>query len=331
MRAVVVREFGAVETASLGEMPEPAMGPRDVLVSVRAAAANFVDLLVIGGQYQFLPERPFVPGKLPAGVVTAVGPDVTKLRVGDRVQTMAEQGGYGAVVAVPEHLCYRLPDAMSFTDAAAMSLVYDTSWFALRDRGRIQPGDTVFVMGASGGVGFAAVQLAKAMGARVLGAVSSPAKADIVRDAGADEIIDLSQPDLRESLRAQIYAVTNNRGADIVIDPLGGDFFDAALRAVAWRGRLVVIGFAAGRIPTIKANYLLLKNIEVSGLQVSDYRKRKPEQMAQCFREVFAWYEEGKVRPAPSVVLPLEQFATALQQIRDRTAPGRMILTQSEG
>jgi len=331
MRAVVVREFGAVETASLGEMPEPAMGPRDVLVSVRATAANFVDLLVISGRYQFLPERPFVPGKLPAGVVTAAGVEVTKLKVGDRVLAMAENGGYGAMVAVPEHQCYRLPDAMSFNDAAAMSLVYDTSWFALRDRGRVQPGDVVFIMGASGGVGFAAVQLAKAMGARVLGAVSSPAKADIVRAAGADEIIDLSQPDLRDSLRAQIYAVTDGLGADIIIDPLGGDFFDAALRAVAWRGRLVVIGFAAGRIPTIKANYLLLKNIEVSGLQVSDYRKRKPEQMAECFHEVFTWYEQGKVKPASSAVLPLEQFAIALAQIRDRTAPGRMILTQGEG
>ena len=249
MRAVVVREFGAIEAAAIGEMPEPKVGPGDVLLSVRATAANFVDLLVIGGQYQFLPPLPFVPGKGPAGVVTAVGSEVKTLKAGDRVLAMAEQGGYGALVAVPEHQCYRLPSAMSFTDAAAMSLVYDTSWFALRDRGRIKPGDVVFVMGASGGVGYAAVQLAKAMGARVLAGVSTPAKADMVRAAGADVIIDLAAPDLRDSLRTQVFAASDGNGADIVIDPLGGDFFDAALRAVAWCGRLVVIGFAAGRIP----------------------------------------------------------------------------------
>ena len=258
-------------------MPDPFPGPRDVLVSVRATAANYVDLLVIGGQYQFLPQRRFVPGKGPAGVVAAVGADVRSLKVGDRVIAVAEQGGYGALVAVVQEQFYRLPGTLSFVDAAAMALVYDIAWFALRDRARIAPGDTVFVMGASGGVGFAAMQLANAMGARVLAGASRPSKADQLRAAGAAAVIDLSVSDLRENLRAQIHAVTDGRGADIVIDPLGGDYFDAALRALAWRGRLVVIGFAAGRIPTLKVNYLLLKNIEVSGLQVSDYRKRNPQ------------------------------------------------------
>ena len=172
---------------------------------------------------------------------------------------------------------------------------------ALRDRARIAPGDTVFVMGASGGVGFAAMQLANAMGARVLAGASRPSKADQLRAAGAAAVIDLSVSDLRENLRAQIHAVTDGRGADIVIDPLGGDYFDAALRALAWRGRLVVIGFAAGRIPTLKVNYLLLKNIEVSGLQVSDYRKRKPA-IGRCavLRKIFGWYRDGKIKPAPS-------------------------------
>jgi NADPH:quinone reductase len=328
MRAVVVHEFGPIETAAVGEFPTPAPGPHDVLVEIHATAANFVDLLVIGGQYQFLPDPPFVPGKLPAGVVTAVGPDVKSLKPGDRVLTMAEQGGYAEFIALPETQCYRLPDRMSFVDAAAMALAYDTAWFALRDRARYQSGDSVLVLGATGGVGLAAVQLAKAMGAKVLAGVSSWDKVDIVREAGADVVIDLSPADLRDSLREQVYEVTNSRGADIVLDPLGADVFDAAIRALAWRGRLVVIGFAAGRIPNIRANYLLLKNIEVSGLQISDYRRRMPGQMAACFAEIFALYEAGKIKPAPTTVVPIEAFATALADIRDRSARGRIVLSQ---
>jgi NADPH2:quinone reductase len=330
MRAVIVREFGPLESLAIGEFPTPAPGPQDVLLEIHATAANFVDLLVIGGKYQFLPERPFVPGKLPAGVVAKVGTGVTTLKPGDRVLAMAEQGGYGEFVAVPAAQCFRLPDRMSFVDAASMSLAFDTAWFALRDRARLQSGDSVLVLGATGGVGLAAVQLAKAMGAKVLAGVSSKDKAPIAEEAGADAVIDLSRPDLRDSLRAQVYALTNNRGADIVLDPLGSDIFDAALRAVAWRGRLVVIGFAAGRIPTIKANYLLLKNIEVSGLQVSDYRKRMPERMAACFKEIFALYEAGKVKPGPTTVVPIDEFATALADIRDRRARGRIVLSQGK-
>ncbi|HEU5274852.1 MAG TPA: NADPH:quinone oxidoreductase family protein [Xanthobacteraceae bacterium] len=331
MRAVIVREFGPLETAAaIGDFPTPAPGPQDVLLEIHATAANFVDLLVIGGKYQFLPERPFVPGKLPAGVVAEVGAAVTTLEPGDRVLAMAEQGGYGEFVAVPAAQCFRLPDRMSFVDAAAMALAFDTAWFALRDRARLQPGDTVLVLGATGGVGLAAVQLAKTMGAKVLAGVSSKGKATIAHAAGADAVIDLSLPDLREGLRAQVYAITDNRGADIVLDPLGGDIFDAALRAVAWRGRVVVIGFAAGRIPTIKANYLLLKNIEMSGLQISDYRKRMPERMAACFKEIFALYEAGKVKPGPTTVVPIDKFASALADIRDRRARGRIVLSQGK-
>jgi NADPH:quinone reductase len=330
MRAVIVHEFGPVEDLAVGDFPKPVPGPHDILLETHATAANFVDLLVIGGKYQFLPELPFVPGKLPAGVVAEVGSAVKALAVGDRVLAMAEQGGYGEFVAVPESQCYRLPDKMPFVDAAAMALVYDTSWFALRDRARYQHGDTVLVLGATGGVGLAAVQLAKAMGAKVLAGVSSWDKADIARAAGADVVIDLSHPDLHESLRAQVSEATGTRGADIILDPLGDDIFDAAIRALAWRGRLVVIGFAAGRIPTIKANYLLVKNIEVSGLQVSDYRKRMPGQMAACFAEIFGLYDAGKIKPAPTTVLPIAQVATALADIRDRRARGRIVLSQGK-
>jgi NADPH:quinone reductase len=327
MRAVVVREFGPPEKSSVADFPAPVAGPKEVLVDVHADAANYVDLLVIGGTYQFKPKLPFVPGKGPAGVVRALGPGATRFKVGDRVLAMAEQGGYAEQVAAAEDQCYRLPDSMPFVDAAAMSLVYDTAWFALCERARYTAGDVVLVLGASGGVGYAAVQLAKAKGAKVLAGVSNPDKAELLRQAGADAIVDLSRPDLHESLRAQVYAVTDNRGADVILDPLGGDIFDAALRALAWRGRLVVIGFAAGRIPTIKANYLLLKNIEVSGLQVSDYRKRTPDQVRACFEDVFALYAAGKLKPAPSETFPLERFAEALQKIQTRKALGRVILT----
>jgi NADPH:quinone reductase len=328
MRAVVVREFGPIESATLGELPKPHPKSGEVLVEIRATAANFVDLLVISGKYQFLPDRPFAPGKLPVGVVAAVGADVKNMKVGDRILAMAEHGGYAEFVAIHESQCYRLPTSVSFIDAAAMALVYDTSWFALRDRARVQPGETALILGATGGVGFASVQLAKALGAKVLAGVSSEDKEAIVLDAGADAVIDLSRPDLHDSLRAQVHAVTDKRGADVILDPLGGDIFDAAIRALAWRGRLVVIGFAAGRIPTIKTNYLLLKNIEVSGLQVSDYRKRMPDQMTACFAEIFALFVTGKLKPAPTKTYPLEKFAAALHDIEDRKARGRIVLTQ---
>jgi NADPH:quinone reductase len=330
MRAVVVREFGSLDAATLAEMPDPVPGPDQVLLDIEATAANFVDLLVIGGKYQFLPPRPFVPGKLPAGTVAAIGADVRGLKVGDRVLSLAEEGGYAEKVAVPAAQCYRLPDSMSFVDAAAMALVYDTAWFALRDRARLQPGDTVLVLGATGGVGLAALQLAKAFGAKVLAGISTAAKADLVLQSGADAVIDLSRSNLHDSLREQVHAVTEGKGADVILDPLGADIFDAAIRALAWRGRLVVIGFAAGRIPTIKANYLLLKNIEVSGLQVSDYRKRKPEQMAECLREVFSLYEAGRIKPAPTTTYPLAQIQNALREISDRTVRGRVVVTPQE-
>src|SRR5712675_183544 len=279
MRAVIVRNFGPVESAAIGEFPKPAPGPHDILLKVDATAANFVDTLVIGGTYQFLPELPFVPGKLPAGTVAEVGSAVKTLKASDRVLAMAEHGGYGEFVAVPESQCFKLPDKMSFVDAAAMALVYDTSWFALRDRARYQIGDTVLVLGATA-------------------------------------VIDLSRSNLYDNLREQVYEVTSTRGADIVLDPLGADIFDAAIRAVAWRGRYVVIGFAAGRIPTVRANYILLKNIEITGLQISDYRKRMPGQMAACFQEIFGLYEAGKIKPAPTTILPVARFATALADIR---------------
>ena len=331
MRAIVVDEFGPPERLRVAEMPLPVPGSGEVLVTVHAAPVNYADLLVVGGTYQFLPPRPFVPGKGPAGVVTALGPDVTTLQVNDRVLAMAEQGGYAEAVAVGAEPCYRLPSRMSFIEAASLSLVYDTAWFALRERARLEPGESVLVLGASGGVGQAAVQLARAMGARVLAGISRPEREAAARAAGAAAIIDLSRENLRDGLREQVYAVTGGEGADIILDPLGGAVFEAALRALAWRGRLVVIGFAAGGIPAVKTNYLLLKNIEVSGLQVSDYRKRRPAQMAECFAEIFAFYDAGKAKPAAATVFPLERADEALSALRDRQIDGRAVLRLRDG
>jgi len=330
MRAIVVDEFGPPERLRVAEMPSPRPGPGEVLVEVHMAPVNYVDLLVVGGTYQSLPACPFIPGKGPAGVVTALGPGVTVPRVGDRVLAMAEQGGYAELTAVGADQCYRLPPRMSFVEAASLSLVYDTAWFALRERARLAPGETVLVLGASGGVGQAAVQLARAIGARVLAGVSRPEKAAAARAAGAQTVIDLSSENLRETLREQVWAATDGRGADVILDPLGGDVFAAALRVLAWCGRLVVIGFAAGHIPTVKANYLLLKNIEVSGLQVSDYRKRRPTQMAACFADIFELYEQGRIKPAPAEIFPLDRTAEALAAVRDRRLAGRAVLRLRE-
>jgi NADPH:quinone reductase len=329
MRAVVVDEFGPPEGLRVAEVPPPTPGPGEVVVSVRAAPVNYVDLLVTGGSYQFLPQRPFVPGKGPAGIVIAAGPGVATLQVGDRVLAMAEQGGYAEAVAVAADQCYRLPATMSFDMAASLSLAYDTAWFALRERARLEPGETVLVLGASGAVGQAAVQLARAMDARVLAGIARSDKAAEMLAAGAEAVIDLSRPDLHDSLRRQVFAATGGTGADIVLDPLGGEVFAAALRALAWRGRLVVIGFAAGAIPTMRVNYLLLKNIEVSGLQISDYRKRRPEQVAVAFAEIFSLCEQGGIKPAAVTAFPLERAGEALAALRDRNLAGRAVLHPS--
>jgi NADPH:quinone reductase len=326
MRAIVVDGFGPPERLRVGEVAEPVPGPGEVLVTIHTAPVNYVDLLMTGGTYQFLPALPFIPGKGPAGVVTALGREVTSLRIGDRVLAMAEQGGYAEAVTVRADQCYPLPPSMSFAEAASLSLVYDTAWFALRERARLESGETVLVLGASGGVGRAAIQLAHAMGVRVLAGILRPERAASVRAAGADAVIDLSSADLRDSLRAQVHAATEGRGADIILDPLGGAIFEAAVRALAWRGRLVVIGSAAGAIPTIRTNYLLLKNIEISGLQISDYRKRRPAQVAACFAEIFSLYEQRKVKPAPPILFPLARAGEALAALRDRRIAGRAVL-----
>jgi NADPH2:quinone reductase len=284
---------------------------------------------LIGGMHQSKPKLPYIPGKGPAGVVRAAGEGVTGFAPGDRVLAMCEPGGgYAELLAIPATMCHRMPDSLPFADAAAMALIYDTAWFSLCERGRFQPGESVLVLGATGGVGLAAIQLVKALGGKALAAVADPAKADLVTEAGADAVIDIGREDVRDSLREQVHADTDGAGADIVIDALGDRFFEAAIRAVAWCGRYVVIGFAAGAIPTLKVNYLLVRNIEVSGLQIGDYRKRRPDRTAACFDQIFALYEQGKIGPPPYTTMPIERATDALRAIRDRKARGRIVLLQ---
>jgi NADPH2:quinone reductase len=327
MRAVVVREFGGIENATLGDMPKPVPKTGEVLIETRAVSVNFVDLVMIGGSYQFKPPLPFIPGKLPVGVVAAIGNGVKNFKPGDHALLMAEQSGFAEFAVMPESQCIKLPPSLPFKEAAAMGLVYDTAYFALKDRARIAPGETILVLGATGGVGLATIQLAKAFGARAFAAVASKDKEDIVQAAGADAIVDLSVPDLHESLRAQVFALTDNKGVDIIVDMLGGDAFDIAVRALAWCGRLVVIGFASGRIPSLKMNYVLVKNIEISGMQISDYRKRRPADMQAAFADIYAMHAAGKLKPLPTKAYPLERFADALRDIRDRQVRGRIVLT----
>jgi NADPH2:quinone reductase len=304
---------------------EPAAG--QVLIATRAAAVNFPDLLVMSGKYQNLPSFPFSPGKDAAGVVAAVGAGVKRLVPGQRVVAQLEHGGYASQVIAPEQWVHPIPDSITFVDAAAMGLVYQTAWFALVDRAGFKSGDSVLVTGAAGGVGLAAVQLVKTLGGRVLAGIGTAEKAKLVRDNGADAVIDLAQPDPRNSIRQQIYAANGGNGVDIALDIVGGDVFDGALRSLAWCGRIVVIGFAAARIPEIKANYLLVKNISALGLQWSDYRERTPDRVAEVQAKLMDLYEKGLIRPHVMQTFPLKAFAEALAIVEAGKAAGKVVLT----
>jgi NADPH2:quinone reductase len=329
MRAVVVREHGPPETLRVEEMSMPVPGRGEVRVEVHAIGVNYPDLLVVGGAYQILPSRPFIPGKEAAGVVAAVGEGVTAWKPGDRVAVQLEHGAYAEEVIAPQQEVYALPHAMSFADAAAMGLVFQTAHFALLDRAQYRMGESVLVTGAGGGVGLAAVQLAKALGATVLAGARRDEHKTLARASGADHVIDLAAPNLREALREQVRAATGGQGVDIVLEMVGGDVFDAALRALAWRGRLVVVGFAGGRIPELRANYLLVKNITVAGLQWSDYRERDAAWVRRVQQELFQLYETGKIRPHVMRHFPLEEAASALDLVRRGGVASKVVLTTS--
>lgn len=329
MKAIVIDKFVAPDAVVLGEMPVPAVGDDDVLIAARAAAVNYPDVLVVQGKYQILPSLPFVPGKDAAGIVQAVGANVTHLTPGDRVVAQLEFGGYAELVSAKGASCFRIPDCMSFEDAAAMGLVYQTAYFALVERGGFVPGEKVLITGAAGGVGSAAIQIVKGLGGQVLAAVSGEEHARIAKELGADAIIDLAAPDLRESLKSQVHTATNGHGADVLLDTLGGDVFDAAMRAMAWCGRAVVIGFASGRIPEVKVNYLLVKNIAVSGLQWSDYRERQPEKVLDIQDKIFKLYEQGALKPMIAETLDLKDASIALSRLSSGVTAGKYVLSVS--
>lgn len=328
MKAVVVREIGAIGHAAYADFPDPAPRAGEVLIAVEAAETNYPDLLVIEGRYQVRPPVPFVPGKGAAGRVSALGPGVSGLSVGQRIAAQVEYGAYAEKVVAPAPHCYPIPDQISAVEAAAAVLTYQTAWFALMDRARLQPGESVLVLGAAGGVGIAGIQLAKALGAGVTIAGTRGAdKLDAIRAAGADEVVDLAQANLRDSLRNDINRITRGKGVDVIIDPVGGAVFEPALRALAWCGRHVVIGFAGGDIPMARTNYLLVKNIAVLGLQASDYRDRVPGRAAEAQAQIFAMMSEGKFRPVISETLRLADFAKALTSFKRGEAKGKIILT----
>ena len=327
MKALVVKAFGPLESMTLDEVAGPQPGADEALVDIEAASVNFPDLLVIQGKYQVLPPLPFSPGKECAGIVKAVGAKVTRVKPGDRVLIQIEYGGYAQQVVAKAANCHVIPEAMSFTEAAAMGLTYMTAHFALVERAHIKAGESVLVTGAAGGVGMATIQVAKALGATVLAAVSNAEKAAAAKAAGADHIIDTSVENLRDGLRDQVYAAVGKRGVDVVVENVGGDVFDACLRAIAWSGRIIVVGFAGGRIPEVKAGHLLVKNISLIGLQFSNYRDREPEKCLAVRGQLFDLYRAGRLKPYVMATFPLARYMEALALVRDRKVIGKVVLT----
>jgi NADPH2:quinone reductase len=326
MRGLMLHELGEPENLRLEELSAPNPGPGDVLVDIHAAAVNFPDLLTIQGKYQVRPELPFVPGKEGAGIVAAIGDGVTHVSPGDRVMVQVEYGTFAEQAVVPQHECYILPDAIPLDQAAALGIAFQTAYFALVDRARIKAGETVLVTGASGSVGIAAIQLAKVFGATVIAGLTTPSKEAVAREAGADHVIDLSGDNLKDTIRDQVHALTDGAGVDVVIEIVGGEVFTGSLRAIKFRGRLVVVGFTSGTIPLMKVNYVLLKNIAVTGVDRGQYRDREPDWMHRAQDEIFRYCVEGKVRMPIQDSFPLEDYIRAFDVIRNRQVRGKIIL-----
>jgi NADPH2:quinone reductase len=331
MKAVVVERFGPPEALAFREWPEPRPRTGEVLVEVHAAGLNFPDVLVAAGKYQTLPPLPFVPGKELVGVVTAAGDGVSDFSPGDRVLCQLENGAFAETVAVPAVDCCLVPDDLPAEKAAAMGLTYQTAWFGLFERAHLKAGETVLVTGAGGGVGTAAMQIAMAHGCRVLAGLGSMEKRDFALGLGADAVIDMSGGDLHESVRRQVHAATDGHGADVVIENVGGAVFGACLRALAWDGRLVVVGFTSGEIPSLKANYLLIKHITVAGLHWSDYREKTPLVVRRVQEELFGLAREGRIDPPVSAVLPMESAAAGMERILQRKVRGKVVLVTRQG
>ena len=322
MKALLCKAFGPAKSLVLEETASPQIKINEILLNVHAAGVNFPDTLIIEGKYQFKPPFPFSPGGEAAGVIAGVGEKVKHLKVGDRVMALTGWGSFAEQVAVPAYNALPMPQTMDFNIAAAFSMTYGTSMHALKQRANLQPGETLLVLGASGGVGLAAVEIGKALGATVIAAASSAEKLEVAKKAGADQLINYADTNLKD----EIKRLTNGKGVDVIYDPVGGDLFDQAIRSIAWNGRLLVVGFASGRIPELPTNLALLKGAAVIGVFWGAFAQRQPEDNAANFQQLFAWFEEGKLKPLVSQVYPLEQAGEAIDSLGERRAVGKVVV-----
>jgi NADPH2:quinone reductase len=322
MRAVRVHELIGPSGLRVDEIPDPSAGPGQVLIDVRASGVNFPDVLLSRGLYQFKPPPPFSPGGECAGVVSEVGAGVTRVAPGDRVALTQVSGTFVEKLVVPEAAVFKLPDAVSFEVGAATLLTYLTTYHALVDRAAIQPGETLLVLGAAGGVGVAACELGAALGARVIAAASTDDKLAFCREHGATEVINYAREDLRE----RIKALTSGNGVNVVYDPIGGSHAETALRGTAWQGRYLVIGFASGEIPKIPLNLVLLKGCQIVGVYWGSFAMRDPARNRDHAHQVLRWVAEGKLRPAVDAALPFERAGEALERLEKRQVKGKLVL-----
>jgi NADPH2:quinone reductase len=322
MKAVVCKEFGPPERLVVEEVESPMPGMGQVVLDVEACGVNFPDTLIIQGLYQFKPDFPFTPGSEVAGVVKAVGDDAKRVKVGDRVIGFTGVGGFAEEVAVDAAHLIPMPSGMDFTTAAAVVLPYGTSLHALTDRAQLEAGETLLVLGAAGGVGLAAVQLGKLMGAHVIAAASTDEKLAVCKQHGADELINYAN----ENLKERVKELTGGEGVDVVYDPVGGPYTEVALRAMAWRGRLLVVGFAAGDIPRIPINLTLLKGCSIVGVFWGEFAARAPERNAEHLHQLLRWLSTGALKPHIGGTYPLARAADALTALMQRKVTGKLVL-----
>ena len=321
MRAVLCHAWGEVEGLRLGDAPPPIPAEGEVVLAVRAAGINYADALMVAGRYQTKPPLPFSPGLEAAGIVAACGDGVTRFRPGDRVMAILAHGGLAELAVAPEAETFAIPDRMSFEEAGAFPIAYISSHVALRWQARLEPGETLLVLGAAGGVGLTAVEIGKAMGARVIAAASTAEKLAVAQEHGADELVNYAT----EKLTDRVMALTDGKGADVCFDPVGGELFDAALSSLGWGGRILLIGFVAG-VPQIPANRLLVKHRAALGSSLRYFRWHAPDKLVRSVEELVQWYGEGKLRPLVTHRLPLERSVEAIRLLTDRKAHGKVVV-----
>jgi NADPH2:quinone reductase len=325
MKALLCKQFGPPETLVVESVPDLVPGPAQAVVRVHAAGVNFPDALLIQDKYQFKPALPFSPGGECAGVVESVGGEVRHIRPGARVLAVTTYGAFAEQVACDARTLIPMPTELDFVTGAAFVLTYATSYHALVDRGVLRTGETLLVLGASGGVGLAAIEIGKALGATVIAAASSTAKLAVCKEHGADHLIDYAAGDLR----ARIKQITDGKGVDVIYDPVGGEYTEAAFRSCAWRGRLLVVGFAAGEIPKIPANLALLKGASLVGVFWGDYARREPARVVHDVMTLFGWLRDGKLRPHIAGVYPLERGGEAIRALIERKVSGKLVITMA--